>query len=28
LRFNEEMVEISDGKSADSVVNEILAKKA
>ena len=28
LRFNEEMVQIPDGKSADSVVKELLAKKA
>jgi len=28
LRFNEEMVRIPDGKSADGVVKELLAKKA
>ena len=28
LRFNEEMVQIPDGKSADGVVKELLAKKA
>ena len=28
LRFNEEMVQIPDDKSADSVVKELLAKKA
>ena len=28
LRFNEEMVQIPDGKSADGVIKEILAKKA
>ena len=27
LRFNEEMVQIPDGKSADGVVKEILAEK-
>ena len=27
LRFNEEMVQIPDGKSADAVVKELLAKK-
>ena len=27
LRFNEEMVHIPDGKSADAVVKELLAKK-
>ena len=27
LRFNEEMVKIPEGKSADGVVKEILAKK-
>ena len=28
LRFNEEMVQIPDGKSADGVVKELLVKKA
>ena len=28
LRFNEEMVQIPDGKSADGVVKELLDKKA
>ncbi len=28
LRFNEEMVQIPDGKSVDGVVKELLAKKA
>ena len=28
LRFNEEMIQIPDGKSADGVVKELLAKKA
>ena len=28
LRFNEEMVQIPDGKSADGVVKELLAQKA
>ena len=28
LRFNEEMVQIPDGKSADGIIKEILAKKA
>ena len=28
LRFNEEMVQIPDGKSADGVVKELLSKKA
>ena len=28
LRFNEEMVQIPEGKSADGVVKELLAKKA
>ena len=28
LRFNEKMVQIPDGKSADGVVKELLAKKA
>ena len=28
LRFNEEMVQIPDGKNADSIVKELLAKKA
>ena len=28
LRFNEEMVQIPEGKSADSIVKELLAKKA
>ena len=28
LRFNEEMVQIPDDKSADGVVKELLAKKA
>ena len=28
LRFNEEMVQIPDGKNADGVVKELLAKKA
>ena len=28
LRFNEEMVHIPDGKSADGVVKELLSKKA
>jgi hypothetical protein len=28
LRFNEEMVQIPDGNSADGVVKELLAKKA
>ena len=28
LRFNEEMVQIPDDKTADSVVKELLAKKA
>ena len=28
LRFNEEMVQIPDDKSADSIVKELLAKKA
>ena len=27
LRFNEEIVQIPDGKSADAVVKELLAKK-
>ena len=27
FRFNEEMVQIPDGKSADAVVKELLAKK-
>ena len=27
LRFNEEMIQIPDGKSADGVVKELLAKK-
>ena len=27
LRFNEEMIQVPEGKSADSVVKEILAKK-
>ena len=27
LRFNEEMVQIPEGKSADSIVKELLAKK-
>ena len=27
LRFNEEMVQIPDGKSADGVIQELLAKK-
>ena len=28
LRFNEEMIQVPDGKSADIVVKEILANKA
>ena len=28
LRFNEEMIQIPDGQSADSVVKELLDKKA
>ena len=28
LRFNEKMVQIPDGKNADGVVKELLAKKA
>ena len=28
LRFNEEMIRIPDGKSADGVVKELLAKKS
>ena len=28
LRFNEEMIKIPDGKSADGVVKELLTKKA
>ena len=28
LRFNEEMVQVSDGKSAESVVKDILTNKA
>ena len=28
LRFNEEMIKIPDGKSADGVVKELLAKKS
>ena len=28
LRFNEEMIKISDGKNADAVVKELLANKA
>ena len=28
LRFNEEMIQIPDGKSADGVVKELLSKKA
>ena len=28
LRFNEEMVQIPDGKSAEGVLKELLAKKA
>ena len=28
LRFNEEMIQIPDGKSADGVVKELLANKA
>ena len=28
LRFNEEMIKISDGKNADAVVKELLADKA
>ena len=28
LRFNEEMIKIPDGKSADGVVKELLAQKA
>ena len=28
LRFNEEMIQIPDGKSADSIVKELLDKKA
>ena len=27
LRFNEEMIQIPDGKNADAVVNELLANK-
>ena len=28
LRFNEEMIQIPDGKNADAVVKDLLAKKA
>ena len=28
LRFNEEMIKISDGKNADAVVKELLSNKA
>ena len=28
LRFNEEMIQIPDGKNADAIVKELLAKKA